>query len=359
MLIDSDVHEMLQSEEQLVPYLKEDFYIETIRDRGWRMERPFPFVQPTLGGLDRADAKPQGGGPGGSDRELLTQHVFEEGGASYAVLNGLFYPTTMQAWPDFAVALASAYNDWLIDNWLSKDQRLLGSVQVAAQAPESAAREIERVGSHPQFVQVMLPLCQFRYGDSRFTPIFAAAERQGLPVAFHNCMHTPTTHGYFNYFIEWHTAICQSWMSQIISLISNGVFDRHPSLMTIMPEAGFTWVPHLMSRFDQQWRQLVREVPWVKQAPSSYIRERVRFTTHPMEEMPVERCHQVIEWMGSDKLLLYSSDYPHWDYDPAEETIKCLPEDLRRKILVENAAEFYGLEVEGRDVGTPAEEVGV
>jgi predicted TIM-barrel fold metal-dependent hydrolase len=107
---------------------------------------------------------------------------------------------------------------------------------------------------------VMLPLCQHLYGDPHFHEIFAAAERQGLVIAMHNCGATLTTHGYFNYFIEWHTAICQSWMSQIISMIANGVFERFPTLKAVMAESGFTWVPHLMSRFDQQWRELRREV---------------------------------------------------------------------------------------------------
>jgi uncharacterized protein len=345
VLVDCDVHEMLKSERDLLPYLKGAEFVSAIRDRDWHMEVRFPFgkAQPTVGGLDRADAKPADGGPGGSDLELMRRQVLDEEGAAYAVLTGLFYPSVMNAWPDFACALASAYNDWVVDNWLEQDDRLLGSVHVAAQRPAEAAREIDRMGAHPQIKQVMLPLCQHLYGDPHFHEIFAAAERQGLVIAMHNCGATLTTHGYFNYFIEWHTAICQSWMSQIISMISNGVFERFPTLKAVMAESGFTWVAHLMSRFDQQWRELRREVPWVTRAPSDYIRERIRFTTQPVEEMPVERVLQLIDWMESDELLVYSSDYPHWDYDAPQEAVRGLPEGLQRKILFDNAAALYGI----------------
>lgn len=354
MLIDCDVHEMLKSEKDLLPYLKGSEFVSAIRDRDWQIESKFPFgkAQPTVGGLDRADAKPADGGPGGSDLELMRRQVLEAENATHAVLTGLFYPSTMNAWPDFACALASAYNDWEIDNWLEKEPRLLGSVHIAAQRPEEAAREIDRVGAHPQMKQVMLPLCQHLYGDPQYHQIFAAAERQGLIIAFHNCGATQTTNGYFNYFIEWHTAICQAWMSQIISLISNGVFEKFPSLKAVMAESGFTWVWHLMSRFDQQWRELQREVPWVTRAPSDYMRERIRFTTHPVEEMPPERLTQLIDWMGSDELLVYSSDYPHWDYDAPHEAVLGLTDDLKQKILFDNAASLYGIKAQTPQLST-------
>ena len=38
--------------------------------------------------------------------------------------------------------------------------------------------------------------------------------------------------------------------------------------------------------------------------------------------------------MGSDELICFSSDYPHWDFDsPLEALPPRLPEDLTRKIF--------------------------
>jgi predicted TIM-barrel fold metal-dependent hydrolase len=40
---------------------------------------------------------------------------------------------------------------------------------------------------------------------------------------------------------------------------------------------------------------------------------------------------------------MFSSDYPHWDYDdPATALPKSVPPDLRRQIMCDNAIGLYG-----------------
>src|SRR2546430_10488854 len=98
---------------------------------------------------------------------------------------GLLYPAEFGVQPDFAIAMARGYNNWLVDEWLAKDERFLGSVQVAVQEPRAAADEIDRIGGHPQMVQVMLPVISHdTLGRDYYHPVFEAAERNGLAVAF-------------------------------------------------------------------------------------------------------------------------------------------------------------------------------
>ena len=53
---------------------------------------------------------------------------------------------------------------------------------------------------------------------------------------------------------------------------------------------------------------------------------------------------QIIQQMGSDELLMFSTDYPHWHFDsPSEALPPGLPEGTRRKILHDNARAFYNL----------------
>ena len=48
--------------------------------------------------------------------------------------------------------------------------------------------------------------------------------------------------------------------------------------------------------------------------------------------------------MEADKILLFSSDYPHWDSDSPYQSVPArLPDDIRRKILGENASALYGI----------------
>ena len=48
--------------------------------------------------------------------------------------------------------------------------------------------------------------------------------------------------------------------------------------------------------------------------------------------------------VGSDLFLMFASDYPHWDFDAPDRAIPLtFPTDVRRKILYDNAADFYRL----------------
>jgi len=39
---------------------------------------------------------------------------------------------------------------------------------------------------------------------------------------------------------------------------------------------------------------------------------------------------------------MFATDYPHWDFD-APQQMQRFPEEARRRILCENALEWYGL----------------
>jgi predicted TIM-barrel fold metal-dependent hydrolase len=70
----------------------------------------------------------------------------------------------------------------------------------------------------------------------------------------------------------------------------------------------------------------------------------VRFATQPIEEMTARQFLGLIEQMESDELILFSTDYPHWDFDsPLRALPGGLPEDLTRRIFSENARAVYRL----------------
>ena len=135
--------------------------------------------------------------------------------------------------------------------------------------------------------------------------------------------------------------MAQVFQSQVLNLIVEGVFDRFPNLRMALVEGGWTWLPSLMWRIDKDWKGLRREVPWNTQRPSSYIRERMRLTLQPMDAPPnPKHLLEMIDALGSDDLLLYSSDYPHW-HDA--QLPMDLPDRTRRQILGDNARAFYRL----------------
>jgi predicted TIM-barrel fold metal-dependent hydrolase len=100
-----------------------------------------------------------------------------------------------------------------------------------------------------------------------------------------------------------------------------------------------------MWRFDKEWRNLRRLVPWVKRPPSEYIREHVRLTIQPLDAPPDPKTLlQVIDQLGSEDMLLFASDYPHQHAADAESALlRHLPADLAHKIRGDNARAWYRL----------------
>lgn len=348
-LIDTDVHESFSGVKDLVPYLAEPFR-SWIAQGAWRgFSQPFAYTSPGNG--NRADVKNDDGSPSVSDPAAIRRDLLDPYDVTKAVLTGYFYPTGLKMQFALGSAMASAYNDLVADKWLAFDQRFVGSIQVNARDPEAAAREIDRMAVHPQLVQVMLPIVDdIAYGHPYYRPIFAAAERNDLVVAFHHTTFAQGPYGMGLHYIERHTLIPLAIQGQVISLILNGVFDEFQKLRFIVLEGGFSWLPHTLWRMDREYRQGRVEVPWIKKLPSQHAHERLRLATQPSEDITNDQLMKVIDLIGTEDILVFATDYPHFDFDDPDAAVpRALPESLREKILYKNAAELYGFSVpEGR-----------
>ena len=349
-IADVDVHEGMRSITELKPYLPTEWHMYFNRDSLGRLPPKYPILHPHGG--TRLDVIHPDGSSDDMFPDRVREQLLEAHGITAAMLVGTYvHQFTAMPQGKFAAALATAYNDWLIATWLSVDTRFKGSVAVAAQEPELAAREIDRVGDHPSMVQVNLPMPspQLPWGDERYYPIWDAAVRHDLRVAFHvsppaGLFGPPSAHGWPTSYMELRCIYPLAFQAGLASLVCNGVFEKYPRLRVVLLEGGFSWVPGMMWKLDQSWAALRREVPWLKRPPSEYVRENVRFGTQPIEEPPdPKQLLQIIDMLGSDEMLMFATDYPHWDFDAPEFALpKGLPEGMRKKILWENARDFYG-----------------
>ncbi len=345
-LIDCDIHNVVPSTQALFPYLSAHWreHITNTLFKG-PVDSSYPRQAPTT---VRPGSTPADGGPAGSDLGLLRNQVLDPLGIEAGILC-CAYPIDSLHNPDAAVALARAVNDWQIAEWLDKEPRLRASVVVPSQIPQLAADEIDRVGDHPGFVQVFLPVRSHHpYGSRLYHPMWAAIARHDLIGGIHfggAPGNPPTPSGWPSYYFEEYAGMAQVFQSQVVSLVVEGVFDQFPSVRVALLESGFTWLPPFMWRFDKEWRNLRRLAPWVKQAPSAYIREHIRLAIQPLDA-PASPRHmsQVIEAFGSDDMLMFSTDYPHrHDADAERALLATLPAMLAQKIRRENARAFYRL----------------
>ncbi|WP_135546510.1 amidohydrolase family protein [Paenibacillus cymbidii] len=346
-VIDVDVHNDLKSTLELAQYLPEPWK-SRVQSAGVGMPG-HGYWSPV--GVMRKDCLPPGGGPSASDPDYLVQDLVEPFGIKYAILTGNMTNITTMHDPDYAAAIATAYNDHIVADWLPKHESFRGSITVAPQDPQLAVREIERLAGHPQMVQVLMGSAQRApLGQRQFHPIYEAAQRHGLPVTIHpggegaGGTPPPTPAGYPTRYLEWHTCLSQNFMAHLVSLVCEGVFEKFPRLKFVLLEGGVAWLPHLMWRLDKNYKGLRSSVPWLKRLPSEYIRDHCLFSTQPIEEPDdPKQLLSIFDMFDAENVLMFSSDYPHWDNDMPTEILKKLRPEARDKIFYANAAKLYRL----------------
>lgn len=251
--------------------------------------------------------------------------------------------------PYFGAAVASAVNDWLRAEFLDRDERLRASLVVSTMASNDAVAEIERLGEDRRFVQVLLPVRgDVPWGNKIHHPIYAAARERGLQVELHawgRAGRAPTPSGFVPTYLEDYLGNQPIAQAQVLSFVTEGVFDRFPDLKVVLTECGFAWLPPLLWRFNKDWRGVWREVPWLKRLPSEYVTEHFRATTAPAhlpaDPAPVRQLAEMIDLGG---LLSNASDYPHDNGDGLGILLDQLGEEARGAVMAGNAASLYGLD---------------
>lgn len=296
------------------------------------------------------DSFPPEGGPAGSSLEYMQRHHLDPHHVEYAVLtgeggmaNGLQH--------EYAAAICSATNDYTIEHWLARDSRLKGSVYVTKYEPNLAAKEIDRIGGHPDMVQVLVNSgARLPFGNSIYDPIYKACERHNLPFAIHigaegAGINSPTTNaGPVSHYIESRCARPQVMMAHLASYIFEGTFERFPTLKVLMQEAGVLWVVPYLWQLDQIWMENRIQLPWMKKSPSEYFRQHIRMSTQPFEATPNRTIFdQSMKSMFAEETLMYCSDYPHWDFDSPMQALPKMDDELWDRVFYYNSAEFYGL----------------
>jgi len=344
-VIDADVHANLPSIETLYPYL-DRIWVDWCVERGYRgLSGAAAHYPPNSPRSCRAEWRPDGAAPA-SNVELLKRHVLDPWDVDFAILTCYAGVDSLRH-PDWAAALAAAVNDWIAEEWLARDPRLRASITIPARDPAAMVAEIDRVGDHPGFVQVLLPARNDQlWGMRVHHDVFRAIERHDLVAGLHmggTSDAAPSSTGFASWFIEGYAAEWSSFASQITNIISEGVFNVCPNLRMSVLEGGFLWVPVWGWRMNKEWRGLHREVPWVNEPPLDIIREHMRFSTAPIDAGPPDLLKKAVGWLGTDDFLMFATDYPHGYDDDIPALLSALPEHVRANMMADTARHWYRL----------------
>ncbi|HZW57579.1 MAG TPA: amidohydrolase family protein [Nitrososphaerales archaeon] len=249
---------------------------------------------------------------------------------------------------ELQIAVANAYMDFMLDNFLGKYPEILSCVCVPTEVPDKAAELIDRVGSEKGIVGVAASPSSpgALAGEEAWNPIYEAAEHQRLPIAFHGELYNippldrfkpprslPVRVLGFPLFL----------ILQLTSIVAEGVPERYKKTKFVFIEGGVTWIPWLMYRMDTVYRMRKSEAPMLTKPPSEYIKE-FYYSTQPMEQpQNIRDLEWIFRSFNAGSQLLYSSDYPHWDFDVPKVVydMPFLTKEEKKNILGENARKVF------------------
>ena len=66
-----------------------------------------------------------------------------------------------------------------------------------------------------------------------------------------------------------------------------------------------------------------------------------KLQTQMQDPQPLEQFQRLLDHMGSDEMLLFSTDYPHWQFDGDAVLPEGLSRELVRKIMIDNPRDTY------------------
>jgi hypothetical protein len=309
--------------------------------------------------VSRWDAEPPGGGAPMSNRDFARDQHLDRYDITAAILNDIagFALNGSRGTPrPLAVAVCRAMNDDRAETWFAHDPRWHGSINAAYEVPDLAVEEIRRcmeeMGEYgSRWRQVLLaPDNLSPLGHEKYWPIFEICEHYNLPIGIHVAgAHRITPSGSPNYYFEEHCDWAAYNFPLVSSLVFEGVFERFPRLKFALVELAWSWAVPFGWRMDSAYQLMRTEVPHLKRLPSEYLRDHFWYTTQPMEEP--ERAEWFDDVLGTfdasgmaDKLM-YSSDYPHWDFDDPFALPRTLSDERRRRILGGSASALYRIEL--------------
>jgi uncharacterized protein len=289
----------------------------------------------------------------GSDYEAFERDILGQASLERIVLGydyGLQGTSFVQRY--LARDIAQAANDWTVEEWLPRDDRLHAMMLVATSIPDAAAAEIRRIGVNERIVAVALGCNGLArpFGEPAYHPIYEAAEELGLPIVIqvgseiHGDQALPAVAGgnpstYAEYRVHAGHAIANHFSS----LIAEGVFTRFPKLKVLLVGGGVVAYPSLLWALDYWYKMTAPAFPWIERLPSEYFVDHVRVSTLSLENPPEpERLAQALRtFEGIERTLLYTSGYPDDEWETAEQIAERLPEEWHERVFRTNADEFF------------------
>jgi predicted TIM-barrel fold metal-dependent hydrolase len=274
-------------------------------------------------------------------------------GIQAEVLYGILGASIRLNDPEAATEVIRIYNEWLADFCETHPDRFAGIACIPNHSTNSAQDEIKRVAGRGAVrgLEVPLQVDMKPLWDPYWEPLWAAVNESGLPLHFHTVGSGPPDTSSYPPLVQrtaWAVYITgfQIQMAHVLmSIIYAGVLECYPNLKLVIGESGIGWIPYLLEHMDLEWEDQFKDLT-LTMRPSEYWYRQCK-ATYQSDKVGIK----LLDHLGVDNIM-WGSDFPHPDgvWPDSQEFIQAevghLPEDVRYKIVCENAAKLYGFPIE-------------
>jgi len=251
--------------------------------------------------------------------------------------------------PDYQAAYSKAYNTWISQDFCAgSNGRIMGVALLPTYDPEEAEKELRRGASNGLVGGMFSADGSHLLGDKKFDCVYKAAEELNVSISIHASGSSLAPGAeIFPKFIQAHTvAHPYGILRQFTNMMFEGVFQKFPRTRFGFLEAGCTWLPWWLDRMDEEFQHRGEvDAPHLSFPPSNFVHQggNIFFACEAGERL----LEPVMNTLGDD-IIMYASDYPHWDgtYPDSLKQLSDRPllsKAQKYSVLRGSAERFYGL----------------
>ena len=280
-------------------------------------------------------------------------------GVDYSVL----YPAvagrageTFGALQDAALELAcvQAYNDWLIDEWAAVSPRFIPQCIVPLSPIDATVSEIRRAVAkgHRGVVMPSVPMMLREVphiNEPAYDPVWATCQELDVPVCFHSGasrgIEFPPYPGFSPRIASAMAAITRPVSSVLVvaNFLFSRILTRFPRLKVVFSETSLAWGAYELELADHQFERQRLHTEGYELRPSELFKRQCYLVGWFDKTGPKTREHiGVANMLWSTNFPQSTSTWPE-SHRAIARAFEDVPEQVRRQVLVDNAAKLYHL----------------
>jgi predicted TIM-barrel fold metal-dependent hydrolase len=244
---------------------------------------------------------------------------------AHGVGRAVLFPTFMLAGgtfqPHLAAAACRVYNDWILDDYCGgSGGRLIPVAALPIVDVEASVAEVRRCverGFRAVFIRTN-PVHGRKYSDSSYDPVWKTIQETGVKLGLHPLPvwdQDGTSRGFKLPDIMAASALGfpLDMMHTLYDMMAGGVFDRFPTMQTMILEAGCGWIPSMFERWEEHMEMFGKvKAPAWKSKPMDIFLRQMMVTVEACEAIDINIA---LQHMPADHIAL-ASDWPHYDGTP-------------------------------------------